>query len=205
MKYFYQISTRVEGAMTHRLVRDPAQVRLLSSPARQEIVDTLSALGGEASVASLADELGRPADGLYYHLRALVAGGLVEEVRASEQEERRFRLAGAGEGPLRLAYDLGPEGNAAELALFAQAMLKIAHSDFEAALTCDPTVAGTRRELWASRNKGWLSEADLSEVVTLLERLSSITSQPRAPGRDRLMSVSFCVAPLVVRAKRRGT
>src|SRR5687768_8664088 len=67
-----------------RAISDPAQIRLLSSPVRQEIVDTLSAFGGEASVAALAEQLGRPADGLYYHLRALVRGALVLEVTGWE-------------------------------------------------------------------------------------------------------------------------
>ena len=51
------------------------QIALLASPARQEIVDTIEALGGEAAVAELAAQLGRSSDGLYYHLRHLVRGG----------------------------------------------------------------------------------------------------------------------------------
>lgn len=78
-----------------REVRDPAQVRLLSSPVRQEMVDTLAALGGEAGVANLADQLGRPADGLYYHLRALVLGGLVEELPGGEGSAVTVLLATA--------------------------------------------------------------------------------------------------------------
>ncbi len=71
-----------------RAVSNRALVRLLSSPVRQEIVDTLATLGGEAGVASLADQLGLPADGLYYHLRALVAGGLVDEIPGHSGAER---------------------------------------------------------------------------------------------------------------------
>lgn len=186
-----------------RAVSDPAQVRLLSSPARQEVVDTLAALGGEAGVASLADQLGRPADGLYYHLRALVAGGLVEEL-PSEEGERRFRLAGEGVAPLRLVYDLGPNGNAAELRAFAHGLLQVAGRDFESALERgDAAVIGTGRELWASRNKGWLSPGDIAEVNALLERLSELTSQPKVAGRDRLISLAFVLAPIDAQPKRR--
>lgn len=186
-----------------RAVGDPAQVRLLSSPVRQEMVDTLAALGGEAGVASLADQLGRPADGLYYHLRALVAGGLVEEL-PSEGGERRFRLAGEGVAPLRLVYDLGPNGNAAELRAFAHGLLQIAGRDFERALESgDAAVVGTGRELWASRNKGWLSPEDVAEVNALLKRLSELTSQPKAAGRDRLTSLAFVLAPIDAKPKRR--
>lgn len=187
-----------------RAVADPAQIRLLSSPVRQEVVDTLAALGGEASVAALAEHLGRPADGLYYHLRALVRGGLVREVANEEGDERRYRLAGEGVAPLRLAYDVGPHGNSKELGVFARGLLQIASRDFDNALqTEDVVVDGPRRELWASRNKGWLSPDDLAEVNALLERISILTSQPKAPERERLMSCAFVLAPINPRPKRR--
>ncbi|MBC6983361.1 helix-turn-helix domain-containing protein [Caulobacter sp. 17J80-11] len=187
-----------------RALRDPAQIRLLSSAVRQEIVDTLAALGGEASVAAMAEHLGRPADGLYYHLRALLDGGLVEEVPAGD-EERRYRLAGEGDGPIRLAYDLGPQGNRRELGAFARALLQIAAEDFEAALAAPESVTeGPARELWVSRNKGWLSNDDLEEASRLLERLSELSSQPKGPGRERLMSFAFALAPLSPRPRRRG-
>lgn len=190
--------------MSRRAISDPALVRLLSSPVRQEIVDTLATLGEEAAVASLAEHLGLPADGLYYHLRALVEGGLVEDIHGHRGAERRYRLAGEGATAIRLVYDLGAEGNAAELRSFAQAMLHIAGRDFEQALAGgDAVVAGPRRELWASRNKGWLSSADLAEVNVLLNRLSALTGQPKAAGRQHLASLAFVLAPVNARPKRR--
>ena len=184
-------------------ISDPAQVRLLSSPVRQEVVDTLGALGGEAGIAELSEQLGRPADGLYYHLRALVAGGLVEETPA-RNGERRFRLSGTGSAPLQLAYDLGTNGNAAELRAFARVMLQVAERDFEHALDVgDAVVAGAGRELWASRSKGWLGREDMLEVNALLVRLSELMSQPKAPGRDRLASLAFVLAPINAKPKRR--
>ena len=66
----------------HRIsaaVENAREIALLASPARIEIVDTLEALGEAVTVAELAARLGRPADGLYYHLRQLADGGLIEE------------------------------------------------------------------------------------------------------------------------------
>ncbi|PPT75688.1 transcriptional regulator [Xanthomonas arboricola] len=187
------------------LVSRPEQVRLLSSPVRQEIVDTLASLGGAASTAELAEQLGRPADGLYYHLRELVAGDLLTEVMEAGGE-RVFRLAGEGAGPVRLVYDLAPRGNADELARFARSLLQVAQQDFEAALEVEGVITeGKKRELWVSRNKGWLSDRDLQEVNVLLERLSELTSQPRAEGRNRLTSLAFALAPTKAQPKRRGT
>lgn len=187
-----------------RAVRAPEQIRLLSSAVRQEIVDTLAALGGESSVAAMAEHLGRPADGLYYHLRALAEGGLIEEVAGEEERERRYQLSGEGSGPIRLAYDLSSQGNGPELGGFARALLQIAAQDFQSAMAM-PSVRteGPERELWISRNKGWLSKNDIREVARLLERLSELTSQPRAPGRERLISFAFALSPLSPRPKRR--
>jgi DNA-binding transcriptional ArsR family regulator len=193
------------GTFDRRAVADREQIRLLSSPVRQEMVDTLAALGGAASVAALADQLGRPADGLYFHLEKLVRGGLVEKAATAEGEEQLYRLAGEGDAPLRLAYRTGPDGNAAELSAFGRGLLQIAGRDFDEALAMEGVAtAGPRRELWASRNKGWLSAGDVEEVNALLERLSALTSQPRAAGRDRLMSCAFVLAPVSPRPRRRG-
>ena len=192
-------------AAQQRLLRDPEQIRLLASPIRQELVDTLAALGGEADVAELAGHLGRPADGLYYHLRAMAAGGLVCEAPSLAGRGQRFRLVRIGTAPLRLAYDLGANGNSAELRQFARALLQMAGRDFDQALTQgDATVAGELRTLWASRNKGWLSPADLAEVNALLERLGELTSQPRSAGRDQLISLAFVLAPVRSQPRRRA-
>ena len=60
-------------------VEDPGKIALFATPVRVELVTAIQALGGAATVAQLAIQLGRPADGLYYHLRALVRGGLLRE------------------------------------------------------------------------------------------------------------------------------
>lgn len=186
-----------------RGISEPRLIRLLASAVRQELVDTLAALGGEASIARLADELGRPADGLYYHVRALVRGGLLVETPTSKTGEAVYRLAGDG-APLRLAYVLGPGGNGEEVVRFVRGLMQIASSDFEAATAAGAlTVSGSGRELWASRNKGWLSDSDLAEVNALLERLSVLVSQPRSADRTRLASLAFCLAPLDPQPRRR--
>jgi DNA-binding transcriptional ArsR family regulator len=187
-----------------RQIDDPKRIRVLASPVRHEIVDTLSALGGTATVARLAEHLGRHADGLYYHLNLLKKAQLVEEL-ADERGERAFRLAGSGKAPLRLAYRVARGGNGNALETYARGLLKVAQRDFTQALGIPEVVAGgPRRQLWAARNKGWVSAADLAEVNSLLERLCTLTSQKRDESRDLLVSLAFVLAPLEQRAKRRG-
>ena len=44
----------------------------------------------------------------------------------------------------------------------------------------------------------------LAEVNRLLERLCTLTSQPRGEGREVLLSLAFVLSPTDRRAKRRG-
>jgi DNA-binding transcriptional ArsR family regulator len=188
-----------------RAIGDARRIKVLASPVRHELVDTLSALGGKASVAQLALQLGRPADGLYYHLRVLQKAGLVEEL-AQEGGERIYRLAGSGKAPLRLAYEPESRGTVPALSSYARGLLKVAQRDFERGLrTAGVAMQGERRQLWAARNKGWVGPAELEEVNLLLEKLCELTSRPHAPGRDMLMSLAFVLAPSARRPKRRGS
>jgi DNA-binding transcriptional ArsR family regulator len=186
-----------------RAISEPAAIEVLASPVRHELVDTLSALGGEANVAVLAETLGHPADGLYYHLRLLCKAGLVTEKKRAGGE-RLYRLAGRRGQPLRLAYRAGAAGNAPALLSYVHGLLQVAGKDFEQALISEGVVMhGPRRQLWAARNKGWLSASDVEQVNVLLERLCMLTTQPRGPGRETLLTLAFFLSPARVRSKRR--
>lgn len=87
------------------VIDDVATIDLLASSARMEIVDALEASTGALSVAALAARLGRPADGLYYHLRQLVAAGLVRE--QADAGVRTYRIATLRGKGLRLRYQPG--------------------------------------------------------------------------------------------------
>lgn len=186
-----------------RLISDPAQIALFASGIRQEIVDTLQSLDGEAEVAELAHQLGRPADGLYYHLDLLVKGGLLEMREADGV--RRYRLARPRRATLQLDYRRGGEQARQASVRVVDSMVKIAARDFREALA-DPEVAtdGSRRELWAARNRGWVNEAELGEINRLLSRLNELLRRPRGAGRDRLVSLTYVLAPVDARPVRRG-
>nr|WP_315248906.1 helix-turn-helix domain-containing protein [uncultured Duganella sp.] len=186
----------------YRAISDPKLIMLLSSPIRQEIVDTLAALGGEASAAEMALELGRHADGLYYHLKLLCKAKLMIEL---DGDERRYRLAGEPVRPLRLAYKTDNERHIAALSKFAHGLLQVAEKDFgEALQEAGVVTEGPARQLWAARNKAWLSESELREANQLLERLCELMSHPRTEERSHLLSCTFVLAPHTAQSKRRG-
>jgi DNA-binding transcriptional ArsR family regulator len=200
---FQQMAKQRTPKFDARAIRHPAHIRLLSSPVRHELADTLASLGGEATVATLAEQLGRPADGLYYHLQLLVDGGLVHE-RQGNSGERIFTLAGGGQTPLRLSYDLASDEACQAMASYVKGLLQVAESDFLAGLKLGAIeVQGRRRRLWAARNKGWVSPAELEEANALLERLCELLSHPRDASRVLPMSLAFVLAPTTIRQRRR--
>ncbi|MBO9661502.1 helix-turn-helix domain-containing protein [Dokdonella sp.] len=179
------------------------EIGLLASPARIEIVDTLEALGGAVSVAELAAQLGRPADGLYYHLRQLAAGGLIEEEIAADG--RRYRTRTRRGDRLRLRYRPGATANAKAVERVAASVLRVAGRDFARAIADgDSVVEGPRRELWAARGKGWVGADDLAEINRLLTRLMDLLQQPRKKRGGRLIALSWVLAPIDARPARRG-
>ncbi|HSS07313.1 MAG TPA: winged helix-turn-helix domain-containing protein [Rhodanobacteraceae bacterium] len=184
-------------------IENAAEIALLASPARIELIDTLEALGGEASVAELAAQLGRPADGLYYHLRQLAEGGLL--IEEATPEGRRYRTRMPRGERLRLRYRPGKTANAEAVGGVAASVLRVAGRDFSRALA-DPSsiVEGPLRELWAARNKGWVGDAELAEINKLLLRINTLLRRARSPTRDRLVALSWILAPVDAKPARRA-
>lgn len=186
---------RSPRASARSIIDRADHIALLASPARQELVDTLDALGGEAAVAELAAQMGRPVAGLYYHLQLLARAGLIEEL-AGAGAARRYRVPPA----LRLRYRPGSTANARAVTRFASGMLRVAQRDFAAAIRDPRAVAeGPRRTLWAARVKGWVGDTELAEINRLIARLAVLVSPERAPGRDRLVALTWVLAPVRVR------
>lgn len=188
-------------------IQSASAIAVLASPVRQELIDTVEALGGSATVRELADQLGRPADGLYYHVEMLRKAGLLVASPGRSRagrDERRYRIPVRRGDRLRLVYRPEEKANAAAVRGVARGMLRIARRDFEAALA-RPGVAvdGPARALWASRSTGWLSAAELRELNRLLRRVATMMDQPRDGKRRHLASLVFVLAPLQARPRRR--
>ena len=189
--------------MTRNIVERATEIALLASPVRQEIIDTLEALGGEAAVVDIAAQLGKPADGLYYHLRLLAHGGLIKELPDAGAGRRYRSRARRGES-LHLRYLPGKTPNARAVGRVAAGMLRIANHDFAEALR-DPhaVVEGPTRALWAARTKGWVGEAELAEINLLLKRLMKLLRRARGAGAGRLVSITWVLAPVPAMPTRR--
>jgi hypothetical protein len=188
------------------VIEDEQALSALISTVRQEIVDTIEAIGGEVAVADIAAQLGRPADGIYYHLRRLVDSGvLIEGADAGDGSGRRYRTAARRGKRVRLKYGRGARSNAATVAKVVGGLLRTAERDFGKALRSGSASGdGPLRDLWASRLKGWVADEDLREINRLLGRLSELLQQPRDVRRDHLVTLAWMLAPIDSKPLRRG-
>jgi hypothetical protein len=183
------------------LVEAPAQINALISTTRQEIVDTLQAMT-EASVPELARQLARPADALYYHVRALLKAGLLRQV-GSRQVGKHVEALYATQEPekrLKLRYQQGNAAATESLKQLVASMLRASGREFDRAIgepNCQ--LEGPQRELWAGRAKGWVSPLDLQRINALLAELTQLLFLAPDAKRNRLFSLQFLLAPAAVR------
>ena len=176
------------------LIRSQKQLAALASAPRQEILDILADVG-TLSVAELAAVLERPADALYYHLRALLRVGLVRRTGFRYRGRRKEALFRTIAPDLRLQYQPRHELNRRAVTAIVSSMLRLGIRDFRRSFQrSDVIVSGRCRELWAVRKAGRLSLPDLAVVNHLIERLGTAASKPN--GRGRLYAVTVLLTPL---------
>jgi DNA-binding transcriptional ArsR family regulator len=175
----------------------PKQIAAISSPGRDEMVDMIGIIG-PCTVGQLARAMGRSRHGLYYHLRALAASGLIRQVRsgkAGKPEAVLYEVAGR---PIVVRFDLATAKSRRAVLALAHARLRSGKRGFDRA--CNPALAvveGPRRNLWATRWKGWLSASELEAVnrcfATVIDLMNS---RPGGPERRRqCYELTFVFAP----------
>ncbi|HSR53969.1 MAG TPA: helix-turn-helix domain-containing protein [Acidobacteriota bacterium] len=179
------------------------QLRLLTSSVRQEVVDSLMAMG-PSTIRDLAEMLGMSQDGLYYHMRLLTASGLVVEDTGDGGNGREavvYRLAAK---EVRLDYDAGREARS-EICNIVGAALRTATREFTTALESERAVTeGPGRNLWGGRRKGWLSPAELERLNVLLEEIFHLLESAKPGGDRQLYSFTLAMSPADPRPLRRS-
>jgi DNA-binding transcriptional ArsR family regulator len=186
---------------SRREISNPAQLRALASPARQELVDLL-ARTGPATAGELGRLIGRPADGLYYHLRALERAGLIASGIARPRGGRGERVFRAAHREPALRHDPGSEGNSRAVAAIVAAMLRLGIRDFrKACASADVRTHGPRRELWALRVTGRLSPGELANANRRMRDLRDTLGRRRVKGD--LYAVTILLTPLGHRARKK--
>jgi len=192
------------GVPKSHIVRERAALRVLASPFRREIVDTLGRLG-ETNVSALAQALSRPADGLYYHLRLLKSAGLIRMWEGPRWEGPGVRVAPVGRrvtaSEKKLVHEHGPE-----LSAIVSKMVRLGVRDYRRALARgNAAFEGKRRELVALRATGWLSRRDIEPLNLLIREVSGfVAGARRIRGEERLYALTILLTPVERRRRKRG-
>src|SRR4051812_4900876 len=181
-------------------IADARQIRALASPIRQDILDAVTAIG-PCSVAQLAVALGKPADGLYYHIRRLLDVALLMEVAGDGNARADLRLDAAHKS-FYLEYKPENRANRAAVLRVIASMMRSAERTFRRGFRPGVAVVkGPRRNLWAGRSRGSLSAGELAEVNVLLDRLITVMRSGRRDREDMsakdraLYELTFVLAP----------
>jgi len=178
------------------------QMQVLSSPVRQELLDVLARMG-TVSLAELGAVLGRPADGLYYHVRLLKQRGLVRSAGSRVVRGRREELFRTVAPQFGLRYAVAPSPRAQAVTDIVSSMLRLGGRDFRRALaSADNRLEGPERDVWAMRTTGWLTPSQIRRVNQMILALSKQATR-QSPG-GRLYSLTVLLTPLNHRANRTG-
>ena len=188
-------------------VSKPAQLRVLSSPLRHDIVDRLTALG-PLPVAALARSLGRQQTAIYRHLRTLEKSGLVRRLNTKGGRGRPATTYAAAAPVMRLARAPNIPGNRPPMARMARFIARQAAREYQDGFRSPNwTIEGAARNHWFFRLFAAPSPAKLARINKLLDELAELIWTPD-PNPGRLMSVSWFMSPVAeaqsVKRIRRG-
>ncbi|MEM7201060.1 MAG: helix-turn-helix domain-containing protein [Planctomycetota bacterium] len=183
---------------THR-IQDPEQLRAMAAPARQRIIAGMEALG-VVSAPELARHLGRSTESLYFHLRKLVACGLVEDVgerRTRRRSERLYRLTAP---KLRIAGDLADPDFRDALGDACRTILRATERDYCRALDSPHArLQGQARNLSLQHYHVHLTPGDRRRLVQMLEEMTTFLLERNDPDRGTLHALTAVLAPIASR------
>lgn len=179
---------------TSRLTEN--QLRALASPARSELLSALEQFGPQ-SASELAIQLGRKVKGLYYHLQALDAVGLirVREVRkGTRRDEAVYELAGPVPqvNPLELLPD-----QREQMADSISALLRYVDREVQRAYGAMDQQPELTEFVQVMRESGNLDEKTLGEVRALLAEALRKVKENHSPGAGRRFGLTVVVSPIL--------
>ena len=193
------MTTQPSGKLVKEL--ELAQLRALSSPARQEILEAVQTCS-PCSIAEIAEYLGRPADSLYYHMRNLTKVGLLKEHSTRKAKRREEVLYEAPRhirpGSLVACNPDNPERRKV-VAKSTAAMLRATARNFAEAYEKGLAVPrGSQRNIAAARYKGWVTVEEVQHILHHMGEIKKILCRRRNGngGGYSLHAASLVLTPL---------
>jgi predicted transcriptional regulator len=169
----------------------------LASEPRHEVVQFLGALG-PSSIAELASAMDAPADGLYHHVRRLLAAGIIRSVGERHTGRRREAIYDLAAQRLRFDLDIPSGRNINRLRAILRARLAHAEKGFERSLAA--RAIRMEEPLADSVIEGvtsWLDDESFEKVRRHLQSAVQIMAAGKRSRRGRLYSVTIVMNPMV--------
>lgn len=178
-------------------IESPKALAALASPLRQEIIDAAGAQAGPISIADLAHHLGRPADRLYFHVRALERAGLLIAEGTRKEGRHVTALYRLPASDLRLRYRPDDARNTRAVTAVVDGVLRLARRDFRRAMSSGQAfVDGPLRDTWGGRMKGFLTAAEQRRLNELITEIDALVRAARPRRNTRPVAFTFVRVPL---------
>jgi DNA-binding Lrp family transcriptional regulator len=186
-----------------------AQLRALASPVRIEIVGVFQS-HGPLAIRELAEKLGRPADGLYHHVRQLQKANILQTAktrRIGKRDEVVLELTAE-----RFGHAEQPKTPAMRQAIVetAASALRLANREFRRAVLAEkPPTDGPgsarpeecRTGARLSRQRSWLTDEDLNELQAMLEQMDTFLKERMGRKQGRPFAMTMALVPLLKRKR----
>lgn len=187
--------------MTERLpstlVETAEQFDAVCSGVRFELITFLIA-AGPCSIAVLAEQMDRRADGLYHHVRKLIAAGLVTEVGFQKSGRQVEAIYDSVADHFQFDVDFQSGRNVDRILQLMRATLRRSER-----ILSDAIEAGVvsfddeSRNAFIRGDTAWLEESDLNQVVDHLHAITKIFEAGRRKRKGKLFAITFNMSPLV--------
>jgi len=177
-------------------ISDPKQLKELSSPVRQLIIDAFKNAQEPCSIKEIADRINRAPDALYYHFRALQKVGLIVEAGTRLESGKPASLYLPAARNIKIKYDFKIPGFRKLICRIFGAAVRLATRDFQQGVEL-PNVRGetTTRNLYMCRMEAWLTKQDLREINRRMNEIVEIMHNNSTPNQGERCSVFMAISP----------
>ena len=178
------------------LIGTPRQVRAMAGALQNQVLATLERLG-PSSAREVAEHLDLQAESLYYHLRRLVAAGLLVEAGQRPTRRRPETLYAVPGRELILDPDNQHPAFLEALARVQRSLLSMATRLYARALRRGTGIrSGRRRNLCVIQQNARLGARDQAVLNRKLEDVASFMAAHDNPDVAAFVSLTISMSPL---------
>jgi predicted transcriptional regulator len=177
------------------VVNSQAHWDAITSATRFEILEQMRS-AAPCSVAELARQMDRPADGLYHHLRKLLEAGLIREVGSravGKQVEAVYDLAYD-----TMIFEVDPRTgrNVLQMQRLTGTLMRLCGRVVEAAISNPAMVGnGAPQNTWSRLDTTWLTPEALAEVNGHLSAIRRLITDGNQRREGQLITVGVFGGP----------